>query len=65
MKNVGKTDSLIRYLMALVLVGVGVALGATSTLSIVLYALAAVLVVTGAVNVCPLYMMLGIKTNKK
>ncbi len=65
MKNVGKTDSYIRYLLAAVLVIVGVMLGASSTISIVMYVVAAVLVVTAAVNVCPIYLMLGIKTNKK
>lgn len=64
MKNVGKTDSMIRYLLAVVLVVVGVALGATSTLSIVLYVLAGVAIVTAASGVCPLYKVLGIKTNK-
>lgn len=65
MKNVGKTDSYIRYLLAVALVVVGVVLGASSTISIVMYVVAAVLVVTSAVNVCPIYLMLGIKTNKK
>jgi len=65
MKNVGKTDAYIRYLLAAGLVIVGVMLGDSSTLAIVLYVVAAVLVLTAAVNVCPIYLMLGIKTNKK
>jgi len=65
MKNVGKTDSLIRYALAVVLVVVGVMLGASSVVSLVLYGVAAVLAITASVNVCPIYMMLGIKTNKK
>jgi hypothetical protein len=65
MKNVGKTDSYIRYLLAVALVVVGFVLGASSTISIVMYVVAVVLVVTAAVNVCPIYLMLGIKTNKK
>jgi len=65
MKNVGKTDAYIRYLLAAVLVVVGVVLGASSTLAIMLYVVAVVLVVTAAVNVCPIYVLLGIKTNKK
>ena len=65
MKNVGKTDSYVRYLLAAVLVIVGVVLGSSSTLSIVLYVVAAVLVITASVSVCPIYLMLGIKTNQK
>jgi hypothetical protein len=65
MKNVGKTDSIVRYLLAAILVIAGVLLGASSTVSIVLYVVAAVLAVTAAVNVCPIYLMLGIKSNKK
>ena len=65
MKNVGKTDSLIRYALAVVLVVVGVMLGASSVVSLVLYGVAAVLAITASVSVCPIYMMLGIKTNKK
>jgi len=65
MKNVGKNDSLIRYLLAVVLVVVGIVLGAGSLVSIILYVVAAVLVVTAAVHVCPIYMMLGLRTNKK
>lgn len=65
MKNVGKTDSLIRYALAVVLVVVGVMLGASSAVSLVLYGVAAVLAITASVSVCPIYMMLGIKTNKK
>ena len=65
MKNVGKTDSLIRYGLAAGLVMVGIAVGATSTLAIVLYVVAVVLAVTASVSVCPIYLMLGIKTNSK
>lgn len=65
MKNVGKTDSLIRYALTVVLVVVGVMLGASSAVSLALYVVAAVLAITASVSVCPIYMMLGIKTNKK
>lgn len=65
MKNVGKTDSLVRYGLAAVLVVIGVMNGAGSTLSLVLYALAAVLVVTAAVRFCPIWKVLGIKTTSR
>jgi type IV secretory pathway TrbD component len=65
MKNVGKTDSMIRYGLAAGLVMVGLVLGYASTISIVLYVVAVVLAVTASVSVCPIYLMLGIKTNSK
>ena len=64
MKNVGKNDSMIRYVLAVVLVIAGILLGAGSTVSIVLYVLAGVMVVTATTRVCPLYIPFGIKTNK-
>lgn len=64
MKNVGKNDSIIRYGLAIVLVIAGIMLGASSTISIVLYVLAVVMVVTAATRVCPLYKPFGIKSNK-
>lgn len=64
MKNVGKNDSIIRYGLAIVMVIVGIMLGASSTISIVLYVLAVVMVVTATTRVCPLYKPFGIKTNK-
>jgi hypothetical protein len=65
MKNVGNTDSLIRYGLAVGMVIVGLVLGAGSLISIVLYVLAAVMVVTASVHVCPIYLALGLKTNAK
>jgi len=64
MKNVGKNDSTIRYALAIVLAIAGILLGAGSTVSIVLYVVAGVMVVTAATRVCPLYKVIGIKTNK-
>ncbi len=64
MKNVGKNDSIIRYVLAVVLVVAGIAMGASSTISIILYVLAGVMVVTATTRVCPLYKIVGIKTNK-
>ena len=64
MKNVGKNDSIIRYGLAIVMLIAGIMLGASSTISIVLYVLAVVMVVTATTRVCPLYKPFGIKTNK-
>jgi len=65
MKNVGNTDSMIRYGLAVGMVIVGLVLGVTSLWSIVLYVGAAVMVVTATVHVCPIYLALGLKTNSK
>ena len=65
MKNVGNTDSMIRYGLAVVLVVVGLVLGVSSTVSIVLYVLAAVMVATASIRVCPIYLALSLKTNTK
>lgn len=65
MKNVGNMDSMIRYGLAVGMVIVGLVLGAGSLISIVLYVLAVVMIVTASVRVCPIYLALGLKTNSK
>lgn len=65
MKNVGNMDSMIRYGLAVGMVIVGLVLGAGSLISIVLYVLAVVMIVTASVRVCPIYLALGLKTNFK
>lgn len=65
MKNVGKTDSLVRYGLAVALVIIGVVNGVGSTLSLVMFALAAVLAVTAAIKFCPIWKVLGIKTTSR
>ncbi len=63
MKNVGKLDARIRYVIAAVLVVVGLLLGdPLATPSIVLYVSGAVLAVTGAVGMCGLYKLIGVNT---
>ncbi|MGE4321336.1 MAG: DUF2892 domain-containing protein [Acholeplasmataceae bacterium] len=64
-KNVGKVDQLIRYLLAAVLLVVGILLFNSLTwLAIVLFVLAAISAVTGAIGFCGLYTLLGINTCK-
>ena len=65
MKNVGSRDAMIRYILAAILVVVGIYMGATSGLSIVLYVVAVVLVVTASVKVCPIWKILNINTLDK
>ncbi len=64
-KNVGKVDQMIRYVLAAVLLVVGILLFNSLTwLAIVLFVLAAISVVTGAIGFCGLYTLLGINTCK-
>ncbi|MBC7307105.1 MAG: DUF2892 domain-containing protein [Dietzia sp.] len=62
-QNMSTTDRAIRtVLVAPVLVVVGVLVGPTAALSWVAYALAAVMLATGAVGWCPLYALAGVST---
>jgi len=57
--NVSTLDRALRaFLVAPVAVIVGVVVGPVSILAIVLYAIAAVMIVTAAVGFCPLYTLL-------
>lgn len=61
--NMGPLDRKIRtFAVAPALVIVGVLLGPGGLLSVILYALAGVMVATSAVGSCPLYAVFGIKT---
>jgi len=63
-KNVGQIDRIIRVALA-VLVGILYFTGVISgTWAIILGILAAILLVTGLVGTCPLYMLLGTSTKK-
>ena len=61
--NLGSADRKLRaFVVAPVLVVVGVLVGPASVLAIVLYALAAVMLGTAAAGTCPLYMIFGLRT---
>lgn len=63
-KNIGSADRVLRVLVALV-VGVLILTGALSGVwAWVLGVLAVVFLATATVSVCPIYMALGIRTNK-
>ena len=54
--NMGRTDRMLRALLiAPVLVIIGLVAGPTGALAFILYALAAVMLLTSAVGFCPLY----------
>jgi len=62
-KNMGSADSKLRaFVVAPVLVVVGLLVGPAGWLAIVLYVLAAVMLATSVVGTCPLYMLFGLRT---
>jgi hypothetical protein len=65
MKNVGSKDAMVRYILAAILVVSGIAMGAASGLSIVLYLIAAVLALTAGIKFCPIWKVLNINTSDK
>ena len=61
-KNMGKTDRIVRILIAAVVVGLFGAKIITGLLATVLLVLAAVFVLTSFVSFCPLYTLVGLNT---
>lgn len=61
-RNVSNLDRLIRVAVAVVAFVGAIAVGATSVLGVVLFVVAAVMLVTAAAGFCPLYRLLGIST---
>lgn len=64
-KNVGKTDKLIRIIVAVVLVGLnlgGILVGTIGTIALIVGVIAAL---TSFMGVCPAYSLLGTNTNKE
>jgi hypothetical protein len=64
-KNVGTIDKVIRILIAVVVVTLYFTNVISGTLGIILLALSAVLVVTSLLSFCPLYLALGLNSDKK
>lgn len=61
-KNIGKSDRLIRLVLAAVLAGLVAADFISGTLSLVALVAAVILAATALLNFCPLYRLLGIQT---
>lgn len=62
-KNMGSRDRMLRtFVVAPLLVVAGIVLGPGGWLAVVLYVLAAVMVLTSAVSFCPLYTLFGLRT---
>ncbi len=65
LKNIGKSDKLIRIAIAILLLAIVQFLGITGTLSVILMSLSLVFLVTAFINLCPLCLPFGINTCKK
>ena len=63
-KNMGGTDRIVRIILALVVGILYYQKIIDGTLAYVLFALAAVFVVTSFISFCPLYSLFGLKTCK-
>lgn len=63
--NVGKTDRIIRILLAFILAALYFTGTLTGTLGIIAIILALVLVITALLGFCPLYFPCRINTNKE
>jgi len=65
-KNMGSADRILRAIVvAPVLVVAGVLVGPAGWFAILLYTLAAVMLVTAAIGSCPLYRLFGLRTCPK
>ncbi len=64
-KNIGKLDRAIRLIVAAVIVVLYFAGVLSGTLAVVLFILAAVFILTGSLEICPLYLPFGISTRPK
>ncbi len=64
-KNVGSIDKIIRIIIAIVAGYFAYNVGFEATwVSYVLYAVAAIMLLTAVVGTCPIYTALGMKSNK-
>lgn len=63
-KNIGSSDRLIRFILGGVLIGLVISGTVTGTWSIATLVVVGVLVLTGIIRTCPLYLPFGIRTNR-
>lgn len=64
-KNIGSADKIIRLLVAVIIAGLFFANLITGTTAIILLVLAVVFILTSLVGTCPIYLALGLNSNKK
>ena len=63
--NMNGLDRIIRLVIAVAAVIAAFAVGASSLFGIILFVIAAIMLVTAAVGFCPLYRVFGLSTKKK
>ena len=63
--NVGTTDRLIRLVIALIAGIVAFSVGPGTTVGIIMFVIALIMVATAAVRFCPLYRLFGLSTCKR
>ena len=63
-KNLGSTDKVIRYILAIVFILIALLGNINVVLRIVLFSASAVLIGTSLLSFCPLYAIVGLKTCK-
>jgi hypothetical protein len=63
--NVGNPDKIVRVLLAAIVAVLFLTHVISGLTGIILLILAGILVITSLVGVCPLYMLFGLRTNKK
>ena len=64
-KNIETIDRVIRVLIAVLIAFIYFSNVITGTLGLILIAISVVLVITSFISFCPLYFLVGIKSNKK
>lgn len=63
-KNMGKTDKMVRIIIAAVLVGLFITGVISGWLGVVLMVVALIFVLTSLINFCPIYRLFGVRTCK-
>ncbi|MDD2858638.1 MAG: DUF2892 domain-containing protein [Candidatus Nanopelagicales bacterium] len=63
-RNESPIDRIIRLVIAVAAVVVAFLVGPSTVLGIILFVVAAVMLLTAAVGFCPIYRILGLRTNK-
>ncbi|MEP6794722.1 MAG: DUF2892 domain-containing protein [Saprospiraceae bacterium] len=64
-KNIGSADKIIRILVAVIIAGLYFTNLISGTTAIILLAVGVVFILTSLIGTCPIYLALGINSNKK
>lgn len=64
MKNESSIDRLVRVVVAVVAIVIAFVVGAGSVLGIILFVVAAIMLITASLGYCPVYRLIGFRTKK-